>query len=236
MQIQEKHPKISVISIALRDVEFEPLRRALSQQTYRDFEFVTSTKGNRAEALNDAILKAQGEFLLFIESDALPLNQNWLEDLSRLARKGSLVKGIEIRPFGLNLSNLICDADVFGKQKFNESFSTNEDTEMFARLRSLGIPIEFADVAPVVHSPWRDWRETLTRALRDGMIYAWIAYKYGVRNLDSVNTQYRGTNKINPISNRLRTIVENLLVLAGIAIGSIVYLPVLVMNRRQRNK
>jgi len=38
-------PKVSVISIAKSDAEFERLREALERQTFRDFEFITSTKG-----------------------------------------------------------------------------------------------------------------------------------------------------------------------------------------------
>jgi hypothetical protein len=218
------------------DIELDPLRCALAQQTYRDFELVTSTKGTRSEGWNDAISKARGEFFVFTESDALPLNRNWLEELSRLGKKGHVLKAIEIRPFGLNMSNLICDAEIFATQKFDQGFRSSEDTEMFARLTSLGIPIQIADVAPVVHASSGTRRKTLTRAIKDGMAYALIAYKYGTRNLESVSTEYRAPHRISPIGNRLWIISENLLILAGLALGAIVYLPVLVANRRQRSR
>jgi hypothetical protein len=53
-------PKISVISIAKKDFEFEGLRKALANQTFQDFELVTLTKGTIPEAWNDAISRARG--------------------------------------------------------------------------------------------------------------------------------------------------------------------------------
>jgi hypothetical protein len=38
-------PKISVIPIAKKDSDFERLRKALEEQTFRDFELVMSTNG-----------------------------------------------------------------------------------------------------------------------------------------------------------------------------------------------
>ena len=51
-------PNISVISIAKDEEELTGLKEALSRQTYKDFEFIISTKGTIPEARNDAISKA----------------------------------------------------------------------------------------------------------------------------------------------------------------------------------
>jgi glycosyltransferase involved in cell wall biosynthesis len=233
--LQQKTPKISVVSIASNDEELNALRKALTHQTYHDFELVVSTKGTIPEAWNDAISRAHGEFILFMESDSLPLNDSWLEELSKVAQKGRLVKGIEIKPFGLNMTNLIADATIFSTEKFDKRLKTSEDTEMFARLKKLGVSIQIAPVAPVIHAQSVTWRKTLTRSIRGGMLFALINYKYGSQNTDSVRTEF-GTNvKMNPISNRFRIITENLLILLGLAIGSIMYIPVLISKKRSKS-
>jgi len=218
-------PKVSVISIAKKDPDFERLRKALANQTFRDFELVTSTKGSIPEAWNDAVSRAKGEILVFVESDAFPLSNNWLEEIVKYARRNAVLKGLEINPTDLNLCNLVCDASIFKKVRFDESFKVCEDTELFARLRKMGVEIRFVNAFPVVHVPTRTWRKTLSRALRNGMYYMKIIYMHGRENVDDVNTQNFQSNYIHPISNRLRIIVENALVLLGLLIGAIVYLP-----------
>jgi glycosyltransferase involved in cell wall biosynthesis len=224
-------PKISVISIAKKDSDFERLRKALDEQTFRDFELVTSTKGTIPEAWNDAISRAKGEILVFIESDAFPLSNNWLEEIAKHARKNAVLKGLEINPTDLNLCNLVCDASIFKKVRFDESFKIREDTELFARLRKMGIEVGFVNAFPVVHVPTRTWRKTLSRALRSGMYYMKIIYMHGRKNIDDANTQNFQSNYIHPISNRLRIIVENLLILLGLPIGAIIYLPLLIKRK-----
>ncbi|RLJ01788.1 MAG: hypothetical protein DRP08_05145, partial [Candidatus Aenigmatarchaeota archaeon] len=164
-------PKVSIISIAKDDREFERLRKALDKQTFRDFEFITSTKGSIPEAWNDAISRARGEILVFIESDAFPLNDRWLEEIVENFEKGTVLKGLEINPTSLNLCNLVCDAFILKKVQFDKSFKVCEDTELFARLRKMGIKVGFVNAFPVVHIPKRTWRKTLSRALRIGMYY-----------------------------------------------------------------
>jgi len=224
-------PKISVISIAKKDSDFERLRKALEEQTFRDFEFVTSTKGSIPEAWNDAISRARGEILVFVESDAFPLSNNWLEEIAKHARKNAVLKGLEINPTDLNLCNLVCDANIFKKVRFDESFKVREDVEIFARLRRMGVEVGFVNAFPVVHVPTRTWRKTLSRALRSGIYYMKIIYMHGRKNVDDINTQNFRSNYINPISNRLRIIVENLLILLGLPIGAIIYLPILVKRK-----
>ncbi|MEM2294224.1 MAG: glycosyltransferase [Nitrososphaerota archaeon] len=224
-------PKVSVISIAKSDAEFERLREALERQTFRDFEFITSTKGSIPEAWNDALSKAKGEIIVFIESDAFPLNERWLEEIVENWRKGAVLKGLEINPTSLNLCNLVCDADIFRKVRFDESFKCTEDTELFARLRKMGVEVGFVNAFPVVHVPSRTWRKTLSRSFRSGMYFMKIMYMHGKENLDDINTQNFKSNYIHPISNRIRIIVENILVLLGLLVGAIIYLPILLKRR-----
>jgi glycosyltransferase involved in cell wall biosynthesis len=224
-------PKLSVISIAKNEGEFEPLRQALARQTFRDFEFVTSTKPSIPEAWNDAISRAMGEFLIFTETDARPQSDEWLEEAVMNARKGCVLKGLEIRPADLDLCNLICDASVFQKVRFDETFKICEDTELFAHLRKNGVIIDYVSGFPVVHVPLQHWRKTLTRGLRIGMYHMKIIYLHGRRNIDDINTRNFRSNYIHPVSNRLRIMVENALVLLGLFVGAIGFFPTLLRRR-----
>jgi len=223
--------KISVICIAKKEEDLEELRKALAKQTFKDFELVSSTKGTIPEAWNDAISRAKGEFLVFTESDAVPLNERWLEELAKFARKNTLLKGLEINPTDFNLCNLVCDASIFRSVRFDESFSTGEDTELFARLRRMAFKIEHVNAFPVIHAPRQTWRKTLSRAFRNGMYFTKIIYLYGKSNVDSVNTMNFCANYINPVSNRLRIITENILVLLGLLFGAIRYFPIVLKRK-----
>lgn len=224
-------PKVSVISIAKSEREFDKLRKALERQTFRDFEFITSTKGSIPEAWNDALSRAKGEIIVFIESDAFPLNDRWLEEIVANYRKNAVLKGLEINPTSLNLCNLVCDASIFKTVRFDEGFKCTEDTELFARLRKMGVELGFVNAFPVVHTPARTWRKTLSRSFRGGMYFAKVIYMHGKDNIDNVNTQNFQSNRIHPISNRLRIIIENILVLLGLVAGAILYLPILIRQK-----
>ncbi|MEM3769327.1 MAG: hypothetical protein QXE37_04755 [Nitrososphaerales archaeon] len=54
-------PKFSMILIAKSEAEFKRLRETLERQTFRDFEFITSTKGSIPEAWNDVLSRTKGE-------------------------------------------------------------------------------------------------------------------------------------------------------------------------------
>jgi glycosyltransferase involved in cell wall biosynthesis len=224
-------PRISVISIAKNEEELDHLRRTLRNQTFRDYELITSTKGNIPEAWNDAISRASGDYLVFIESDASPLYDRWLEEVCQRMRRNAVLKGLEINPTDFDMCNLVCDASILKTVRFDESFEIAEDTELFARLRKMGVPIEHVSGFPVVHRAEQTWRKTLTRAFRRGMLYMKIIYLHGRNNIHDVNTGSFRANYIHPISNRIRIIVENVLVLLGLAAGAVRYLPVLLKQK-----
>lgn len=230
--------KITVICIAKKEEDLEKLHKSMAKQTFKDFELVTSTKGTIPEAWNDAISRAKGEILVFTESDAVPLNERWLEEIAKLARKNTLLKGLEINPTDFDLCNLVSDASIFRMVRFDESFPTGEDTELFARLRKMGIKIEHVNAFPIIHASKQTWRKTLSRAFRNGMYFTKTIYLHGKSNVDSVNTMNFCTNYINPISNRLRIITENILVLLGLLVGAIRYSPIVLKRKvsSQSNK
>lgn len=224
-------PKISIISIAKKAEELENLRKALKNQTFQEFELVISTKGTIPQGWNDAVSRATGEFLVFIESDAIPLNNQWLEGIVKFAKKNTLLKGLEINPTDLDMCNIVCDASIFKQRRFDESFPIAEDTEFFARLRKIGVKIQFINAFPVIHNPKQTWRKTLSRSFKQGMFYMKIIYLHGRCNIDDVNTRNFPGNYIHPISNRVRIITENVLVLLGLSIGAIRYLPILLRQK-----
>jgi glycosyltransferase involved in cell wall biosynthesis len=229
-------PKVSVISIAKEENDFQILHEALKNQTFKDFELVTSTAGTIPKAWNDAISRATGDIFVFTESDAFPLNDHWLQEIVEHAKNGCVLKGIEINPTDLDLCNLVCDGSIFKETRFDESFRSSEDVELFARLRKMGVPIEFINAFPVVHIPSVSWRKTLSRGFRSGMYLSKILYLHGRSNVDDINTRNFKSKKINPISNRIRIIAENILLLAGLLIGTIGYLPILIKKRlRKKN-
>ncbi|UCE95805.1 MAG: hypothetical protein JSV51_08885 [Candidatus Bathyarchaeota archaeon] len=210
------------------------MRKILANQTFKDFELVTSTKGTIPEAWNDSISRATGKFFVFTESDAFPLNERWLEEIIRYTKKNVVLKGLEINPTDFNMCNLVCDASIFKLAKFDESFPTAEDVEFFARLRKLGIKIQHVKAFPVIHIPKQTWKKTLSRQFRNGLYFMKIVYQHGRTNVDDINTMNFHIDYINPISNRLRIIVENALVLLGLIIGAICYSPI-VLKRRISN-
>ena len=232
-------PRVCVISIAKSEEEFERLKRALERQTFRDFEFITSTKGSIPEAWNDAISKALSkgcEILVFTESDAFPLNERWLEEAAANFKKEAVLKGLEINPTYFNMCNLVADAEIFKRVRFDESFKSAEDTELFARLIKMGVEVKYVNAFPVVHIPTRTWRKTLARGLRNGMYFMKIMYMHGKDALQAVSTPNFVGNRVHPIGKRLQIIVENVLVLLGLLIGAIIYFPILIRRKlHQKN-
>jgi GT2 family glycosyltransferase len=228
--------KISVISIAKKETDFQRLRSAMQNQTFRDFEFITSINGTIPHAWNDVISRAKGDIIVFTESDAFPLNNNWLAEIAEHAKKGAILKGLEITPTDLDLCNLVCDSSIFKETRFDESFHSGEDVELFARLRKKGVPIKYANAFPVVHIQTVSWRKTFSRGFRSGIYLSKIMYLHGRNNLDDVNTRNFKGPKIQPISNRLRIIFENIILLLGLLVGAVGYLPILIKRKLQKNK
>ena len=220
-------PLISVVSIAKDETELKKLADALSDQTYKDFEFVGSTKGTIPEAWNDAISRAKGEYIVFTETDARPLNNHWLEEISHHLERNVVLKGIEIRPTELDMCNLVADAQIFKQLQFDESFPVAEDTEFFVKLKRYNIPIKEVEAFPIIHKPSVSWKKTMSRAFTYGMMFSKIIYLNGTESFEPVLT----TKTMHPVSNRIRIIVDNMLVLLGLMSGGIYYFFSLKLKR-----
>jgi GT2 family glycosyltransferase len=225
-------PRFSVITIARNERDLDNLKSHLSGQRFRDFEFVFSTKGTIPEAWNDAITRSKGDFLVFTESDAWPLQDTWLEEINDRVRENVVMKGIEITPADLDMCNLVCDRRIFDTMRFDERFPVGEDTELFARMRKSGILIERVPGFPVVHKRRESWQKTVTRACSSGRYAMKIIYLHGRLNVDSVNTRNMNGDPVNPVSNRLRIIVHNVLFLTGLCIGLVQYFPLVFLRKK----
>jgi hypothetical protein len=115
-------PSVPVISIARSSEEFQPLRQALSRQTLCDFEFVGESGGTIPEAWNRAIVRAMGEILVFIEADASPVDEHWLEELANsVPNEKTIVKGLEVTDSTWDMANLAAHRNVFADARFDES-------------------------------------------------------------------------------------------------------------------
>ncbi|MFH1721040.1 MAG: glycosyltransferase [Candidatus Altiarchaeota archaeon] len=216
--------KVSVVSIAKRQEEFEPLKKALKEQSYRDFEFVTSTKGTIPEAWNDAVSRAKGDIIVFTETDAFPVNEHWLKDLiSEMKDEKTIVRGIEVIPHPWDLCNLAVPKKVFEEIRFDEAFLVAEDTEFFAHLKSLGkYTLKEVKTAPVVHSRNDHPSKRLSRAFMYGRLWTRARLRHGTSGPGS---SPRGTTLagFSTVAVKLAFILENILNLSGMGVGLIEY-------------
>jgi GT2 family glycosyltransferase len=218
-------PKVSVISIAVSAEGFEPLRRTLAQQTYRDFEFVGEAGGTIPEAWNRAIARAQGDILVFTETDATPVDERWLEELvNSVPDENTIVKGLEVTGSPWDMANLAAHRSVFAHARFDESFRWAEDTELFCRLRHQGYRLLQVDTAPVIHRHKVASKRMTRRAFRYGLYHARLRLEYGSDTIDIAGVAYAA-----------QMLLRACLNLAGIAMGYATYWPRRLVRRRGRS-
>lgn len=134
------------------------------------------------------------------------------------------------------MCNLVSDSSIFKENKFDESFPVAEDSELFARLKAKNIEVKQVSDFPVIHHPSVSWQKTISRAFIYGFLQMKIIYSHRRSNVETVNTRNVETKRINPISNRIRIIVENILFLVGLLFGSIFYIPMLIRNKINNNE
>jgi glycosyltransferase involved in cell wall biosynthesis len=224
-------PEVSVITIAKSQREVQKLKAELGKQTFRDFEFVVSTKKGIPQAMNDAIERATGKIIVVTESDALPMTSTWLEEMVSAVKKynkGSkktLVRGIEVTPTAWDWSNFAAYASVLKKNKLDESFPIAEDTELFARLRRKGYRGVELPIAPVMH----ERSGSITKMIRNNFLYGILLVKIQMRyGQAGFKSNYVGTGKKNALSllkRELGLIISKIGFLFGTLIGAILYYP-----------
>ena len=198
--------KIAIIMRSYNDVgTIEGTLEMLSRQTLREFELWNfdssstdgtleiirkfnhadrillndSTNYNPGKILNEAVETVDADFLVFLNSDATPQDEHWLEHLleplldptigavfgRQIARpdcRSLFVKDTE-RAFGngresarwvhfFSMANSAARRSVLGRFPFETAISYSEDIEWSYRLRRGGYRIRYVADAVVVHS------------------------------------------------------------------------------------
>lgn len=172
--------RVSVISIALRPEEFTPLIEGLQRQTFQDFEFIGAAGGSIPSAWNRALRAARGEIVVFTETDARPVNENWLEEMvAGLTVPAMIVKGLEIIRQELDFSNLAIPRKVFESFDFDPTFGAMADLELCLRLQEAGYAINLLQRAPVIYLEKARRQRVYRNAFRYGWMWARLRQRYG---------------------------------------------------------
>lgn len=179
-QSEDPPPMVSVVSIALRAEEFEPLIAGLKRQTFQDYEFIGEAGGSIPSAWNRAIQRARGEIIVLTETDARPVNERWLEEMvSHVVDRKEIVKGLEVTHRTLDFSNLALHRSLLEDARFDSSFEGVEDVELLCRMRQAGHKVHFIDHAPVINLGKTRARRNYRRAFQNGLQWARLNQRYG---------------------------------------------------------
>jgi rhamnosyltransferase len=221
-------PRIAIVMRSFNDASvIGGTLEALERQTVRDFELwnfdSTSTDGtleiirrhNRSErvvlnesrtynpgrVLNEAITRSRGEIIVFINSDATPQDERWLERLvapfgdpevgatfgrqvARPDARSLFVKDTE-RAFGdgrvsstwvhfFSMANSAVRRGLALSMPFETGIQYSEDIEWSYRLRRAGHRIEYVPGAVAAHSHNYTLAQSFRRHRGEGRADAWI--------------------------------------------------------------
>ena len=173
-------------------------------QEYNDAERIRqndSAKYNPGTVLNDAVRTVGGDVVVFINSDATPESEVWLEKLiaplaeSRVGAvygrqtarpdcRSLFVKDTE-RAFGdgreaakwvhfFSMANAAARRDVLERFPFETRVQYSEDIEWSFRLRKAGLEIRYVADAAATHSHNYTLRQSYKRQFGEGKAEAWI--------------------------------------------------------------
>ena len=180
-------------------------------QEYNDSERIRqndSAKYNPGTVLNDAVRTVGGDVVVFINSDATPESEVWLEKLiaplaeSRVGAvygrqtarpdcRSLFVKDTE-RAFGdgreaakwvhfFSMANAAARRDVLERFPFETRVQYSEDIEWSFRLRKAGLEIRYVAEAAATHSHNYTLRQSYKRQFGEGKAEAWI-FRHGELN------------------------------------------------------
>jgi rhamnosyltransferase len=225
-------PRISIVMRSYNDAPvIEGTLQALARQTLRDFElwnFDSSSRDgtldvirryNSAErillndskryipgrVLNEALSYCQGDIVVFLNSDATPCNEHWLERLvapfddervgatfgrqvARSDARSLFVKDTE-RAFGdgqiasrwahfFSMANSAVRRDLARAMPFETRIQYSEDIEWSYRLRRAGHKIRYVADAVATHSHNYTLQQSFKRHRGEGSADAWI-FRHG---------------------------------------------------------
>lgn len=154
------------------------------------------------KVLNEAITYASGEYIVFNNADAIPCNEEWLENLIRpletdseliavyanqIPRPDAIppVKKDYLRAFGdgktaskwrhfFSLASSAVKAEYIKNNPFNEDLQYSEDIEWSWRMKQLGYKIGYAKDAMVEHSHNYTLKQIAKRYKGEGVAEAYI--------------------------------------------------------------
>ena len=211
-------PETSVVCIAKNESELRELKNALKRQTYRDFELVTSSKKGIPAAWNDAFSRAKGKYIVVTESDALPMNDEWLAQMVKSIKgkdERTIIRGIEVPPLPWCFCNIVCHASLLKDNKLNEKYPVAEDSELFSRLRKRGYRGLVLPIGPVFHKrKQKNFSKEVGNYYTYGRLLSKVAMRYGFIGFDSGNGE-------GVVKRELTTIISRIAYLFGMIVGFI---------------
>lgn len=215
-------PKVSIIMRVYNEMPYiKYALRMLEQQSFQDYELIivdsASTDGSYELAqkanpdiiyqikagtyvpgrvLNEAISKASGQIIVFNNSDCIPQNKYWLENLIRpfeqdkdtvatfanqVARPDAnpLVRKDYERAFGdgsisakwkhfFSLASSAVTKEIISQYPFNPTIQYSEDIEWSWRMKQMGKKITYVVDAIVEHSHNYTWKGLIKRYTGEG--------------------------------------------------------------------
>jgi GT2 family glycosyltransferase len=216
-------PKVSIIMRSMNDIEFiEKTLGMIVKQNFKDFELINVDSGSSdgtyeiikdynpdksyrikpadyvpGKVLNDAVKKCSGEIIVFNNSDCIPGNKYWLENLvqplsghenivavygNQIPRPNAypLVVKDNIRAFGdgeiasgwfhfFSLASSAIKREFLKKYSFDSDLQYSEDTEWSYRMKKIGFRIRYASDAVVEHSHNYTLKEVWNRFYNEGI-------------------------------------------------------------------
>jgi len=220
-----------MISIIIRVKNEMPMLEAtlemISKQRRRDYELICVDSGSTdgsweflqncgattlyrisaheylpGKVLNDAIMHAKGEYIVFNNGDAIPQNEDWLAEIvapletnpelvavyaNQIPRPDaiSIVKKDYQRAFGngkiaskwrhfFSFASAAVRADIIRQYPLNEDLHYSEDIEWSWRMKHLGFSIGYVETAIVEHSHNYNLAQTAKRYRGEGIAEAFI--------------------------------------------------------------
>ena len=179
------------------------------------------------------INRARGEIIVVTESDALPLNNKWLEEMVNAVKKynrndpkkRTVIRGIEVAPLSWCWCNFASYASVLKNNKLDESYRIAEDTELFARLRRSGYKGMELPIAPVFHNR----NTSISRMIRNNFFYGLLLVKIQMKYKQTgFKSNFKGNVKGQTagfLKREIGIIISKFALLIGAVIGFIVYFP-----------
>ena len=226
--MSDSSPRVSIIMRSCNDSDvIRGTLQMVRAQTYTDYELwnfdSTSTDGtldiirefnvperillndpasyNPGRVLNTAVATTTGDILVFLNSDATPENEDWLQRLiaplqdtacgasygrqtPRPDCRSLFVKDTE-RAFGdgrvsagwlhfFSMANAAVRRDLLERYPFDTDIQYSEDIDWSYRMRKLGHDIVYVADAPATHSHNYTLGQSYRRHYGEGMAEAWI--------------------------------------------------------------